>query len=436
MPEWRQARLADVAEIRSSNVDKKSTLGEQLVRLCNYLDVYTHDYITDDIPFMDATASAAELHRFRIEPGDVLITKDSETPDDIGVPAVVVDDVANLVCGYHVAILKPDRKKIDPIYLSKQLATNTCARYFGRLANGSTRYGLTHRSMAGTPILLAPLDQQQKIAAVLVSLDEAIEHTEALIAKTKQIKAGLMHDLFSRGVTPDGHLRPTREQAPKLYKESPLGWIPMEWEISCAAAEFDITSGITLGQHRRPKKNPHPYLRVANVYAERLDIDEVALLEAGSDITGKLLAVDDLLVVEGHANPGEIGRCALATLDVERFTFQNHLFRLRCRRTLPAFAMRWLNGPVVRAYWLRTCSTSSGLNTINRTKLGAAPIVVPSLKEQTGICSLLGRLSDQLDTNKHECAKLLQMKSGLMHDLLSGRVRVPVTESSRVAARV
>ncbi len=75
------------------------------------------------------------------------------------------------------------------------------------------------------------LVEQQYIAEILSTLDEAIEQTEALIVKTQQIKAGLMHDLFTRGVTPDGRLRPPREEAPQLYKESPLGWIPKEWEV-------------------------------------------------------------------------------------------------------------------------------------------------------------------------------------------------------------
>ena len=77
----------------------------------------------------------------------------------------------------------------------------------------------------------APISaDQQRIAEILTTVDEAIEQTEALIAKTQQIKAGLMHDLFTRGVTPDGQLRPPRSEAPQLYKESPLGWIPKEWD--------------------------------------------------------------------------------------------------------------------------------------------------------------------------------------------------------------
>jgi len=101
MPEWRTEPLGRIAQIRPSNVDKKSNQGEHPVRLCNYLDVYSRDYITKDLEFMEATATAAEIQQFGIDYGDVMITKDSETPDDIGIPAVVVDDISNLVCGYR-----------------------------------------------------------------------------------------------------------------------------------------------------------------------------------------------------------------------------------------------------------------------------------------------------------------------------------------------
>ena len=89
MSEWRVAPLREIADIRVSNVDKKSTPGDAPVRLCNYMDVYANDYIRADLPFMEATATAAEIQRFGVQQGDVMITKDSETPDDIGIPAVV-----------------------------------------------------------------------------------------------------------------------------------------------------------------------------------------------------------------------------------------------------------------------------------------------------------------------------------------------------------
>ena len=223
MSEGRSVPLRELADIRVSNVDKKTTAGESSVRLCNYMDVYSNDYIRADLPFMEASASSAEIAKFKVQRGDVLITKDSETPDDIGVPAVVVEEVGDLVCGYHLALIKPKRDLVDPVFLMKQLSTAVTASYFARHAAGSTRYGLSNGAIANTRIPLAPLRQQQRIAAILTSLDAAIEKTEALIEKHQQIKAGLMHDLFTRGVLPNGQLRPPREQAPELYRETRSG---------------------------------------------------------------------------------------------------------------------------------------------------------------------------------------------------------------------
>jgi hypothetical protein len=99
--------LSEVCEVRVSNVDKKSEPGELPVRLCNYTDVYKNDYITDDLEFMRATASRAEIAKFGLHVGDVIITKDSETPDDIGIPALVDSTSSDLLCGYHLAMIRP-----------------------------------------------------------------------------------------------------------------------------------------------------------------------------------------------------------------------------------------------------------------------------------------------------------------------------------------
>jgi len=154
MSDWRTVPLHEVADIRVSNVDKKTVAGERPVRLCNYMDVYGNDYIHAGLPFMEATASAAEIERFGVQRGDLMITKDSESPDDIGIPAVVVDPIENLVCGYHLAQLRPKEGTVEPVYLAKQLALRETAVYFGQRATGSTRYGLSTRTIAQTPIRL------------------------------------------------------------------------------------------------------------------------------------------------------------------------------------------------------------------------------------------------------------------------------------------
>src|SRR4051812_34307275 len=111
---WPLAALLAVAEVRVSSVDKKTHPTEIPVRLCNYSDVYVNDYVTSSLEFMLASAREVEIARFGLEQGDVVITKDSESPDDIGVPAVVIERIEGLVCGYHLAILRPRNGAIHP----------------------------------------------------------------------------------------------------------------------------------------------------------------------------------------------------------------------------------------------------------------------------------------------------------------------------------
>ena len=130
---WEIRRLRTVAEMRVSNVDKHMRDEEIPVRLCNYVDVYKNDRITNAIPFMKVTASQDEIERFRLQPDDVLITKDSEAWDDIGVPALVTETADDLLSGYHLALLRPFSEIFGPylarVLQSKQLHINfTCGR--------------------------------------------------------------------------------------------------------------------------------------------------------------------------------------------------------------------------------------------------------------------------------------------------------------------
>src|SRR5690606_6934669 len=111
--DWDLSKLSNIAQVIVSNVDKKFEEYEAPVLLCNYMDVYQNEYITSNLEFMRGSASEAEIDKFSLRRGDVLITKDSETADDIASAAVVTDEIRNLICGYHLAILRPDIERMD-----------------------------------------------------------------------------------------------------------------------------------------------------------------------------------------------------------------------------------------------------------------------------------------------------------------------------------
>ena len=158
-PEWRKVTLEDACKVIVSPVDKKTVDGELPVKLCNYTDVYYNDVIGSDIDFMVATAKSSEIEKFSITEGDVIITKDSETPDDIGVPAYVKETIDNLLCGYHLAILRPKKQTIGK-YVCYALTSPRAKYDFYRFANGITRFGLTTESYQKIRISLPILPQR------------------------------------------------------------------------------------------------------------------------------------------------------------------------------------------------------------------------------------------------------------------------------------
>jgi type I restriction enzyme S subunit len=429
--------LESIAEIRSSNVDKKAITGEQSVRLCNYMDVYSNRYITEDIVFMEASATTVEIQRFGIERGDVLITKDSETPNDIGVPAVVIQDISNLVCGYHVALLKLNRAEVDPIYLAKQLGHADTARYFGRVANGSTRYGLSYKSLAQTPIRLAPLAQQKHIAEILVTVDEAIKQTKALIAKTQQIKAGLLHDLFTRGVTADGQLRPPHEDAPQLYKESEVGWIPKEWEArACAEVTDNITVGIVIRPAQYYVEDGVPAFRSANIREDGIDPSDLVFISPESNA---LLAKSQ--VRRGDVLSVRTGYPGTSAVVLDEFAGANCVDILISR---PAeglnsdFLAAWINSSFGKEQVLRK---QGGLaqQHFNVGELRELVVALPEPKEQERIVTRLQAVNSRVQLEVSMSRKYNAIKAGLMQDLLSGRISVAIdssTEAKEVAENV
>ena len=173
---WEVVRLRNTSEMRVSNVDKHAKDDEQPVRLCNYVDVYRNDRIRPGMAFMRATATADEIERFRLQSGDVLITKDSEAWNDIGVPALVEDTHDDTVSGYHLALLRPFPERVDGGYLFRALQSSAVAYQFHVQANGVTRYGLSHSAIRSVWLPLPPLSEQ---AAIVSFLDRATADLDA-----------------------------------------------------------------------------------------------------------------------------------------------------------------------------------------------------------------------------------------------------------------
>lgn len=191
-PGWREYTLGDVAQVRFSSVDKKVHSGESGVRLCNYMDVWKHDYIDADMPFMEASASPREIEQFQLLPGDVLLTKDSETREDIASTAVVRTIDRQVVLGYHLALIRPQQDSAVGSFVAKQLMLPQFRNHFIRSATGATRYGLSLETVRRATVWLPPLPEQAALSRVIELCDSENTLLAARQRHLKALHAGLL----------------------------------------------------------------------------------------------------------------------------------------------------------------------------------------------------------------------------------------------------
>ena len=180
---WNILPLKRMAKVQLSNVDKHVVEGEQTIKLCNYIDVYKNERITADMDFMVATASDEQIRRLALKKDDVIITKDSESPDDIGVPGLVSDCIEGVVCGYHLSLLRSFQGVSDGAYLANILRSSYVKAVFTTLAVGMTRYGLGKYEIENIVLPLPPIDEQSAIASFL---DREISKIDTLIEKSRR----------------------------------------------------------------------------------------------------------------------------------------------------------------------------------------------------------------------------------------------------------
>lgn len=278
------------------------------------------------------------------------------------------------------------------------------------------------------------LEAQQKISKILTTIDQTIEKTEALIAKYQLIKAGLMQDLFTRGIDADGKLRPTRQQAPELYQETQIGWIPRDWDVVSLES---ITESLSDGPFGSNLKTEH-YVNASGVRVVRLqnisasnynDKDKAFISEKHANFLIRNRVIENDVLIAGLGEERyPVGRACLYPKGLPPAVNKADCFRLRCNKdAVNGFIMYYLNTSLAR---LQISRYEQGVTRprVNTGNLKKIPIIKPSVEEQKNIFEQLLKIESKLELEKSNSQKLQFQKQGLMHDLLTGKKRVIVDE--------
>jgi len=194
---WQTAQLSEVSQVILSGVDKKTREDDTPVRLCNYTDVFYNAYITDSMPFMEATATQREIEKCTLLEDDVIITKDSETVAEIAQAATVSESMRNVICGYHLAIIRPNPELVSGPFLRELIMTPDIHYQFEKSANGVTRFGLTGSAIESVEVIFPSLERQKEIVDVLRTNDREVDLLRSYREQLETQKKGLMQRLLT-----------------------------------------------------------------------------------------------------------------------------------------------------------------------------------------------------------------------------------------------
>jgi type I restriction enzyme S subunit len=429
--QWKEVQLSQLLKANSlfsdgDWVESKDQDPEGSNRLLQLADIGDGQFLDKSNRFLNDK----QFTLLRCTPliqGDILIAR---MPDPIGRACLFPAMPMRCATIVDVAILR--NADANSGWLVAAINSDAFRRKIELSSCGTTRTRISRSLLTKLKLLVPPPEIQKSISTILYSIDTAIEKTESLIAKYQQIKAGLMHDLFTRGVLPSGQLRPPREQAPELYQETAIGWIPREWNVSKLGTMAKIVSGVTLGSKESSTDTiDAPYLRVANVQDGYLDLTEIKTVRVSHKTLEYLrLIPGDVLMNEG-GDFDKLGRGAVWAGEIEGCVHQNHVFRVRADSTIlrPYYLAYYSESSFGKKYFLLSSKQSTNLASINSTQLNAYPIALPpSCVEQDAIIQRVSGANSRINALKAEVEKLRAQKLGLMHDLLTGKVPVTIEE--------
>ncbi|MCF7965221.1 MAG: restriction endonuclease subunit S [Methylobacter tundripaludum] len=378
----------------------------------------------------------AEAHYIHVRDGDLLITKDGT----IGKVAYVQNCPEKAVLNSGIFLLRCWDGSYRHKYAYYVLNSFIFDQFLRRSLNGSTINHLYQHVFIRFSFPAIELSEQDKIAAILTSIDTAIEKTESLIAKYQKIKAGLMHDLFTRGVTADGKLRPPREQAPELYQETPVGWIPVEWDYEelqnlLAPVANNLRSGPFGSALLKSElvEEGIPFLGIDNIFSERFEGNFRRFIPARKYLELNRYAVrpNDVVITI----MGTVGRCCVLPENIGLALSSKHLWTMTFdeKKVFPELVCWQLNyAPWVLA-WFRRESQGAVMDAIQSSTLRTLRLPVPDINEQKLILKRYLTCHSKITSEQNKLEKLKKQKAGLMQDLLTGKVPVKIEPDQELA---
>jgi type I restriction enzyme S subunit len=417
---WEKYRLGVIGKFSSSGVDKKIVETEPQVKIVNYTDVYGNKQSTLDssIDYMTVTASQSKIDEHTVKKGDLIFTPSSETKEDIGLSAVVVEDLDNTAFSYHVLRFQFD-KDVD-LNFKKYICNNHFVlNHFSRNSQGTTRQTLGRGDFRNTEILLPPLSEQTAIAAFLdrktAEIDQLIADKKQLLKLYREEKTAIINRAVTKGINPDAKM-----------KESGIEWlgeIPEHWEakrLKYVASINDEVLSETTDENYEIR-----YVEISNVKNGVGIVETTTYLFKDAPSRARRIVKDgDVIVSTVRTYLKSIAKIDMPPPNLIASTG----FAVIRPRNLNSdylgylFYSEFLIGEII------SLSTGVSYPAINANQIGDIFIPIPPLSEQKSIVEFIEAKSKKIDTKIARTEKLIELlteyRTTLISEVVTGKIMV------------
>ena len=416
---WEVKRLKYVAEILPSNVDKHIYPDEIQVRLCNYTDVYYSDYITVDTVLKKGSCKESEFAKFVLRKGDVIVTKDSETPDDIGVPTYVKDDLDNVVCGYHLTMIRNFACLGEFIF--RFIQSDKTRRYFELNSNGITRYGLGKPSIENLLLPIPTDSEQTQIANFLDQktgkIDELIHIKERQIELLHEQRTALINQVVTKGLDPNVEMKSSGVEW--------IGEIPKHWTLTRLKyiSKIPVTYGLNIEADRYTTEGIR-LIRITDIGEGGSLAQKGVYLPEDCVPQEQMLNSYDLLFSRSGATVGK----SYLHLQTGKYTSAGYLVRFNFDDYWTSKFIYYVTLSHFYRNWLEQQIIISTIQNVNGEKYSNFQLPIPRHQEQKQIVSFLDHKTEQIDelitAEQRKIELLKEYRQSLISEAVTGKIDV------------
>ena len=379
--------------------------------IVNYMDVYKHNGLTIKNVIGKVEVTQNEKLAYQVKIGDVFFTRTSETMDEIGISAVVLEEMKDTVYSGFILRARSKNDKYDLTFKQYAFLSSFVRQQIMSTSSYTTRALTNGRLLSNVYIPLPPKPEQQSIAQTLSDTDALIDALEKLIEKKRHIKQGAMQELLT------GKRRLPGFEVKKGYKQTELGEIPEDWKV-VTIGEIAITATGSTPPTSDTNNYGDKYLFVSPVdisTKKYINKTEKMLSAQGFNISRRFPANSILFVSIGST----IGKCALAPVELTSNQQINAVFPSENISSNFLYYMITFVSPRIKAQ-----AGEQAVPIVNKTQFSNTKISICGYEEQKAIASVLSDMDNEIEALEHKQQKTREIKDGMMHELLTGRIRL------------